>query len=508
MTQWGKWWLVMLVGVAAVLRFPGLFANSFHPDEALFASWARLIATWRDPLLQTQLVDKPPLLFYLQAAWYPLFGSVEWAARLPNFIASLVLIPLTGRLAWQLYQQELTAVLSAAFVTLSPLAIQFSSTAFIDPLLTALLVATLVAGNLSHSRPSPSKIQNPKSKIQNPAWLWFGLAAAAKYQAWLFLPLVVGLAVLRGWRPAEWRRWFLGLAAILVLLALWQVARAGRLDLWAAQMESFGGLRPAWSWELWPRLQAWARVWRYVFASPAVGFGLLLLSPLFLALLIHDRDRPTALDQLLALFLAAYILLHWLVAAPAWDRYVLPAVPILGLLLARLATRLLHLGQSTLEGAGIRGLGDLSWSLLLAGWLLLQTPAALQARLGAFPVGGRPTADDGAAHIAAFLADAPYGTVLYDHWYSWQWRYHLFDSRVYVSWFPHPAALAEDLGVFGGNGQPRYLVLPTSPAALPVEQAVVAAGFSLQPIPVDHPGNRPLSMQLYQIRPMNTDGQD
>lgn len=504
MTQWGRRWLVMLVGVAALLRYHGLFANTFHADEALFASWARLIATWRDPLLQTQFVDKPPLLFYLQAVWYPIFGPVEWAARLPNFIASLILVPLTGRLAWRLYQNELTAVLSAAFVTLSPLAIQFSSAAFIDPLLTTLLVAAWVAGSRSNRRPT-------QSKILNSSWFWFGLAASAKYQAWLFLPLIGGLAAMRGRRPADWRRWLLGLISVLALVVLWEVARTGRFDLWAAQMESFGGLRPAWSWELWPRLQAWAKVWRYVFASPAVGFGLLLLSPLFLALLIHDRDRPTALDQLLVIFLAGYILFHWLLAIPVWDRYALPVIPILGLILARLAARLLHLGQSalaSLDGAGIWGLGDSSWGLLLAGWLLLQTPAAWQARLGHFPVGGQPTADDGAAQVAAFLVDAPYGAVLYDHWYSWQWRYHLFDSRVYVSWFSHPTALAEDLSVFGRNGRPRYLVLPSSPAALPVEQAVVAAGFHLQPVLIDHSGNEPLSMRLFRIFPMDTDEQD
>ena len=83
----------MLLGAA--LRLRGLFANTFHADEALFASWARLIAVWRDPLLLTQPVDKPPLLFYSQALFYPLFGPVEWAARLPSLLASLLLIPVS-----------------------------------------------------------------------------------------------------------------------------------------------------------------------------------------------------------------------------------------------------------------------------------------------------------------------------------------------------------------------------------------------------------------------------
>ena len=63
-------------------------------------------------------------------------------------------------------------------------------------------------------------------------------------------------------------------------------------------------------------------------------------------------------------------------------------------------------------------------------------PTALAARGGKFTIGGRPDADGGAAGAARLLKDAPYGTVLYDHWYSWHWHYQLFDSAVYVSWFP------------------------------------------------------------------------
>ena len=80
---------------------------------------------------------------------------------------------------------------------------------------------------------------------------------------------------------------------------------------------------------------------------------------------------------------------------------------------------------------------------------------------------------------AEYLADEPYGTVLYDHWYSWQWRYHLFDKGVYVSWFPYPTALAEDLTAFGDNEGTRYIVLPDTAAALPVQRALRNADFTL-----------------------------
>ena len=49
MTNDGKRWLWGITGLAAFLRYPALFANSFHADEALFASFARSIAVWGDP---------------------------------------------------------------------------------------------------------------------------------------------------------------------------------------------------------------------------------------------------------------------------------------------------------------------------------------------------------------------------------------------------------------------------------------------------------------------------
>lgn len=272
------WWLLpgllLLLLAGFGLRLPGLFANTFHPDEALFASWARLIAVWRDPLLQTQAVDKPPLLFYLQALFYPLLATpAGFPARLPNFIASLLLLPLTGRAAWQLYRDPLAAVAAVALVAFSPLAIQFSSSAFTNPLLTTWLLAAVVAS----SAPGPYRRR---------AWwsgLFWGLALATKYQALLFLLLLLGLAWLARWPGRAWGWWLAGFAPAGALLLLWDGLRPGGFSLWHNQFSSYGGLRLAWSWELWPRLAAWANLSRYQLAIPwpllllLLGLGLLVL---------------------------------------------------------------------------------------------------------------------------------------------------------------------------------------------------------------------------------------
>ncbi len=470
---------VLLCMLAAYgLRLPGLFANSFAADEALFATWARHIATWRDPLLLTQLVDKPPLAFYLQALFYPLFGAVEWAARLPNFIAGLLLIPLTVRLYRRLYRWPihnsqfkiynlhlpLTAV--ALFLTLSPYAIQFTPTAYLDPLLMTLLVAALAA--------------------RKPGWagLLFGLALLAKYQAALFLPLLLALNGLQGWRWKQWQRWLVGFLPLLALLLAWDAARTGTFSLWAAQMGSYGGLRLAWSWELWPRLGQWLALGRYFFGST-------VLALLFLAGLVWlAAERRTAggrgegaerrkVDDVLLLYLVGYLLLHWLLAVPIWDRYLLPLLPVVALLVGGMTW--LCTGQGG-KGAEVRRRISAASPLLCSFALVLLLWGGVGAAYGRYPIGGQAQADGGAAEVASYLAEAPYGTVLYDHGYSWHWRYHFFDKGVYVNWVPHPAALAEDLRAFGRNGQPRYLALPADVTANPFRRAVADAGFRLTPV--------------------------
>jgi 4-amino-4-deoxy-L-arabinose transferase-like glycosyltransferase len=458
----GKFWfwaLVILMLVAFWLRLPGLFGNTFHADEALFASWARQIAVWRDPLLAGQPVDKPPLLFYAMALFYPLQGAVMWAARLPNWLASLMLVPLTAVCFWRLYGWRAGGMAAAVVVAGAPLAVQFSATAFTDPLLLFWLMGglTLAVGQPGQRRPGW-------------AGVCLGLALATKYQAVLFLPLLLGVGWLMGYGRRQWGRLVAGVLVVGTAVLLWEVARTGGFTLWNAQAQNYGGVRLIWAWELGPRLMAWGELGQ----TAVSGALFILLGLAWLVVLWHGwrtNDAHGRLDLLLTLFVAGYGLLHWLTAVPVWDRYLLLLLPLAALLLGR--------GLMLLTASRLPMPDDRLLLLLLVGVLLLP---AWGARNGRYPLGSSPTADGGAAEIAAHLADAPYGTVLYDHWYSWQWRYHLFDKRVYVSWFPDGAALADELAVFGRDGQPRYLVLPQTAVAQPIVRAVTEAGFTLQPV--------------------------
>lgn len=458
--------VVLLTFLAAALRTHGLFADGLHADEALFATWARLVGTWRAPLLSGELVDKPPLLFYAQAVFYPLMGTMEpWVSRLPNLIASVLLAPLTARLVWNLFRDGLAMIIATILVCFSPLLVQFSATSFTDPLMTTFLLASLA---VSSTRTGPGR-RRPAT-----AGLLLGLAIATKHQATLFLPLHLAIAWLDGFRASHWRRWLSGLCAPVVGLALWQLARGAGISLWVQQMKGFGGLRPAWSWELWPRLENWAEVWTAFMGAPVVAFGLLLFTPVFLALLIQYQDRRTAFDQIYLLFLVFYLLLHWFVAVPIWDRYLLPVAPLAAVVLGRFVSRVLGFLLPELPVPATATAAGAAFLLFM-----LMVPAGVAARDGQFAVGAQQRGPAAIGLVADELESAPYGTVLYDHWYSWQWRYYLMDSGVYVSWFAHPQALLTDLAAFYEAETARYIALPRDGTALPVHRVLEQAGYGL-----------------------------
>ncbi len=473
--------LLALILLATGLRLPPLFSNHFHADEALFASWARLIAVWRDPLLITQVVDKPPLLFYLQALAFPAFGRVEWAARIPNMIASILLVPLTAVFSWRTVRNSLGALIAALLVAMSPLAIQFSATAFTDPLMTGLLVAALLFV-VSPSRPSW-------------AGICFGLAILTKHQAWLFLPLLAGFAWLSNWRIRQWQNMLAGLLPPFLILLVWQLLRRGSLDIWSNQLGNFGGLRLAWSWELLPRLSAWSTLWPYTLGSIILLLLFLPLLPVVWRSEADEDDTSILDDRLLVIYIIVYLTTHWLLAIPVWDRYLLPLIPLVAVVIGH--------GLGLINDRVQKKRSDSRYSMALLGVLLLllltalQAPAAFAARRSQFSVGSQPGADQGAWQVAEYLDQAPYGTVLYDHWYSWHWRYAFLDRGVYISWFAHPDDLARDLEVFGSAPGQRFLVLPDSEVALPVLRRLEATGFV--PNPVLRTGARP-GMILYQLK--------
>lgn len=443
--------LLLITLCGASLRWRGVFHNSFFADEALYAFWARSIYSGRDRFLTDLLVDKPPLTFLFQAISFGLFEPHEWSARLPNTIASILLIPLIAHLASLLWVNRWCGILAAIVVALSPYAIQFSGSAYTDPLYVTLATASLLLSFRNR-------------------WLLsgvlFGLALTAKYHAVFFLPLFllsppdVGTRLAVSLRRGM-RLWGMGCGSVVGLLVCWWlVAQFDGGWRSGGDVVLLTSLRPSYLWEIMPRLREWYRVSGFFMGV----WGWLLFILVSFGLLWRGSRRSVGLF----LYLLGYILLFWLSSIPTHDRYYFPVLIMVALGVARLGM-----------GTAWRGTAwDTASRVPTVVLVVVMVWGAWGARGGMYDVGATTRADDGAAELAVLLDDEPYGTVLYDHWYSWQWRYHLFDSRVYMLWIPSPEVLVEDLDQFWDEEDARYFVYKWDMGAEYV-RALESAGYDL-----------------------------
>lgn len=505
MRRWrdrSRWALVILLLAAWALRLPPALQNQLHPDEALYGYWGLLIGNGHDPWLARVPVYKPPLLPYLVAGVQILFGDAPFTLRIPGLVAGLLTVALTGALARGLYREDGIATLAAIVVALSPFGILFSATVFPDPLMVVLGLGTCVAAVRGRA---------------GLAGLLAGLALAAKQSglAWAPLGLLLVLATgtrLRG-RAGRYLIWFT--VALGTVLA-WDAIRVwrGAESFWDVGISGYGGLRLAWPHELRVRLRGWSSLAGFLVGYPLANVLLVAGLPVLVwSALVPDRlTRRGLADVALIGFAAAYLLLHWLAAFPVWDRYLLPMVPIFGVLLARLAGGACCLAARLV--AYLRGRrGKVSkpgktWSggalpVLAAGALLvaLQASPGLSAAQSHVPVGGDHGALDGIGEIAAYVSGLPEGSVVYHHWLGWHYRYHLFRAPVYLAYWPHPSWLAQDVRAFGG-GVPRYIAFPVGESTARVARALSDEGYTISEQLSTRTRTGGPSLSLYQVLPL------
>ncbi|MGD9048637.1 MAG: hypothetical protein PVF77_11350 [Anaerolineae bacterium] len=501
---------ILLMGLA--LRVAPWGQNRFLEDEALYAYWGLQIASGADPMLDEEPVDKPPLhpyllaLSFLLSAPSPAAGvgaGHETAARLPSLLASMAAIVLVYALGVALYDNRSVGLLAALLLALSPFDLLFASTAFTDPLMSALVLGALLAAATDRL---------------GAAGLLTGLAAATKQQGLFFLPLVVAVGILcprrsqgalkrpgsrnssgagqvLGWLGHLWdRRWLrfiVGFGIVVGGILWWDAARLQRPGFLEQSLISYGGLGPALPGSLVERAAEWL--------SLAGAFW----SPWFLALLILALacwlvgglkgwwPGWSRLDLVLALFVVAYLLLHWLVGFQVWDRYLLGLVPLVALLAAR---AMVILGAAIPTAWGRRAYVMAISLVLLA---TLSGPLA-QAVRSELPLGGDHGAYDGIDHLATYIrSQAPPGSVLYHYWLGYHYRFYLYDAALRLHWYPDLEDLARDAYVY--RREPRYIALPSFRDTGPVEAALAEAGIGLEPVYETMRRDGTVSFRLYRL---------
>jgi len=448
--------ILAICALALALRLGPLYDNRFHPDEALYSTWSLQIARGENLLLTGVPIDKPPLLIYLNALSFYIFGQSELAARVPNLIASVVSVALLYQLAssqWSRRDSSLPILLPPVLLALSPFAISFAPTAFLDPMMIMLGLASLVAA--SRGRAGWSGVL-------------LGLSFATKVQGLFFAPLVWVFGrqgdKQTSKQGAQLFQSTAGFVVVTLLVLIWDRARGG-LPFWQQQTINYGDIRLVYADELGPRLIGWLTFLPYFF-GPIVGvLGLIGLPPVL---------RTSIKDRLLLFWLLVIFGLHWLFNFPIWDRYFLLLAPIAALLVGRGLEPLVIALRSAASSCHLAR--PMTFILILA----LMLPSSIAAAESQYPIGGDHGANDGVDEIAIFLKSLPSGTVLYDHWLAWELGYYVGEGFVYVSYFDTPLALQDDLRVFGGAN--RYVIFPGAESPDRVAAAIGEVGYTLSPV--------------------------
>jgi 4-amino-4-deoxy-L-arabinose transferase-like glycosyltransferase len=484
--------LLAILMLGLVLRLAPWGQNRFLEDEALYAYWGLQIATGTDPMLDYEPVDKPPLHPYTLALSFLLSSprsadevvvGREAPARLPSLLASMLSILLVYALGREIYGDERIGLLAAFLLAVSPFDILFASTAFTDPLMTAWVLSALLAA--------------AKGRL-GAAGLLAGLAAATKQQGLLFLPLVAlfGLLSMPGGRRGAWLCFLLGFAAIAGMVTWWDMARMQRPGFFVQGLLSYGRLEPAQPESLGPRALEWLRLAGFFWRSP--WFNAILVGGLAGWLYAQFAGRPfkwgigrSRIDITLAAFVAAFLLLHWLIGFQVWDRYLLGIVPLVALMAAR---AFVALGQAIRSSR---------WRRVYAGGLALAvlaslTGPAVQAAHSEIPVGGDHGAYDGIDALASYMrSEAPPGAVLYHFWLGYHYRFYLYGAPLRLHWYPDLEDLILDATVY--RREPRYIAFPSWRDDAPARSALAKAGIGLVPVFATTRRDGSVSFRLYHL---------
>ncbi len=131
--------VLILLFVPALLLYPCLSFRLFEPDESRYAEIPREMlqsGDWITPRLQGEpYLEKPPLLYWLTAVSFQVFGVHDWAARLPPALAvhgCVLMLYFIGRRGFG----EATAFRGALMLSLAPGFMSIGRLLIIDGVLT------------------------------------------------------------------------------------------------------------------------------------------------------------------------------------------------------------------------------------------------------------------------------------------------------------------------------------------------------------------------------------
>ncbi len=184
--------LLWIGGLAWLVFFYRLGSTGFLDEtEPLFTEAARqmtVTGNWITPYFnQLTRFDKPPLIYWCMAICYQLFGTTEWAARLPSAIAATLLTGFSFYTIRQITQRQISPYLVSAIVALNLQNWFFGRLGYSDMLLSVCFGGSLFSFFLGY--------------VKNPRWYWafyvlMALAVLTKGPIGIVLPSAIVLIFL------------------------------------------------------------------------------------------------------------------------------------------------------------------------------------------------------------------------------------------------------------------------------------------------------------------------
>ncbi|MGQ0740572.1 MAG: ArnT family glycosyltransferase [Bacteroidota bacterium] len=147
--------LYWLTGIAVLISFTGLFVPLMDPDAGVYASISKTMAQQNDYVnlyfQETDWLDKPHFPFWVTAVFFKLFGSHDWAYKLPGILFVMLGAYYTYLFAKKYYNK--TVALWSAFILLTAMHIIISNNDVrAEPYLTGLIIASVYHFSNSFSK--------------------------------------------------------------------------------------------------------------------------------------------------------------------------------------------------------------------------------------------------------------------------------------------------------------------------------------------------------------------
>lgn len=350
--------------LAAILYLPGLGHPAlWEPDEGRYAEIAREMVVSGDyvtPRDDFELYfEKPPLVYWAEAAAIQIFGASEFAVRLPAALFSVGQVVVTAAFAEAMLGAA-AGFFAALALALSPLFFGLARFATLDPALAFFLTAALAAFYAASRHDSFAAPPSRRWLITSSAMLALGTLAKGP------VALILGVAIVFTWLASERR-----LAAIFRMPLAWcAVVYCAIVMPWFVLMEmrNPGFLKFFFihehlqryvssnehGWGLWFFIPIVAGgTWPWIFFAP-IGWSAMRTN--------DDRSESGVQRRAAASFLAIWFLVIFVffsIPRSKLGTYILPALPPLAIVagygLFRLSAIAGNLRRRTLAAVAITG---------------------------------------------------------------------------------------------------------------------------------------------------------